>query len=279
MVSSSSTVDCSSSLVVSSSSLVDCSSSYAVSELAVGAARARRCSRRAAVTSWKIEADAEQRRRRRRQRDDWIVEVDDRRRCARPLHVAELPGRAARPAPARSASAARRPVGDLEVLERPADVAAARPNSGSRLLVDQRHAARRRRPRSAPPGWPAGGLAHAAGRSSSASLRAPAPVRPAKVEPFARRRAAAPCGRSAASGRSAGTGWPWLSSISALPRNSTPPSASAKWNRARIRACVSALKYISVLRQISRSIREIGASWTRSLRPKITERRRSLRKT
>ena len=46
---------------------------------------------------------------------------------------------------------------------------------------------------------------------------------------------------------------------------------------ARIRACVSALKYMSVLRQTSRSMREIGASWTRSLRPKITARRRSLR--
>ncbi len=72
---------------------------------------------------------------------------------------------------------------------------------------------------------------------------------------------------------------PWLSSISALPRNSTPGSASAKWNRWRIRAWVSALKYMSVLRHTSRSMREIGASCTRSLRPKITERRRSLRKT
>src|SRR5689334_23347864 len=34
--------------------------------------------------------------------------------------------------------------------------------------------------------------------------------------------------------------------------------------------------YISVLRQASRSTREIGASFTRSLRPKITARRRSL---
>ena len=43
-----------------------------------------------------------------------------------------------------------------------------------------------------------------------------------------------------------------------------------------MRAWVSLLRYISVLRQESRSIREIGASWIRSWRPKITERRRSL---
>ena len=39
-----------------------------------------------------------------------------------------------------------------------------------------------------------------------------------------------------------------------------PPSSRAKWKRSRIRACASALKYISVLRQASRSSREIGAS-------------------
>ncbi len=64
-------------------------------------------------------------------------------------------------------------------------------------------------------------------------------------------------------------------SVSALPRNRKPLSFSAKWNRSMIRPCVSVLKYISVLRQASRSIREIGASWIRSCRPKITERRRS----
>ena len=53
--------------------------------------------------------------------------------------------------------------------------------------------------------------------------------------------------------------------------------ASAKWKRLRIRAWVSALKYISVLRQIRMSRREIGASWIRLLRPKMTVRRRSLR--
>ena len=66
-------------------------------------------------------------------------------------------------------------------------------------------------------------------------------------------------------------------SISDLPSTSMPSSSSAKWNRRRIRDCVSALKYMSVLRQTSRSIREIGASCTRSLRPKITARRRSRR--
>ena len=41
--------------------------------------------------------------------------------------------------------------------------------------------------------------------------------------------------------------------------------------------CVSPLRYIRVLRQDNRSTREIGASFTRSLRPKMTARRRSLR--
>jgi hypothetical protein len=45
----------------------------------------------------------------------------------------------------------------------------------------------------------------------------------------------------------------------------------------RIRACVSAVKYMSVLRHTSRSSREIGASSTRLLVPKIRVRRRSLR--
>jgi hypothetical protein len=67
-------------------------------------------------------------------------------------------------------------------------------------------------------------------------------------------------------------------SISDFPSSSTPSSSSAKWNRRRMRACVSALKYMSVLRHTSRSMREIGASCTRSLRPKITARRRSRRK-
>ena len=70
---------------------------------------------------------------------------------------------------------------------------------------------------------------------------------------------------------------PCDSSISALPRKSTPFGTSAKWNRERILDWVSALKYINVFRQASRSILEIGASWTRSLRPKMTDRRRSLR--
>jgi hypothetical protein len=46
----------------------------------------------------------------------------------------------------------------------------------------------------------------------------------------------------------------------------------------RIRACASALKYISVLRHKSRSMREIGASYIKLWRPKITQRRASLRK-
>ena len=66
--------------------------------------------------------------------------------------------------------------------------------------------------------------------------------------------------------------------VSARPRKRNPPSLSAKWKRARIFACVGPSKYISVLRQASRSTREIGASFTRSLRPKITQRRRSFRK-
>ncbi len=66
-------------------------------------------------------------------------------------------------------------------------------------------------------------------------------------------------------------------SISDLPSSRVPHSFRAKLRRLRIRACVSALKYMSVLRHVSRSMREIGASCTRSLRPKITARRRSLR--
>ena len=41
--------------------------------------------------------------------------------------------------------------------------------------------------------------------------------------------------------------------------------------------CASAPKYMSVLRETSRSTREIGGSCRRSLRPKMTARRRSLR--
>ena len=67
----------------------------------------------------------------------------------------------------------------------------------------------------------------------------------------------------------------WLSSISALPRNNTPLGRSANASRPRIRDWVSALKYIRVLRQSRMSIREIGASRVRSLRPKITLRRSS----
>src|SRR2546423_310995 len=48
----------------------------------------------------------------------------------------------------------------------------------------------------------------------------------------------------------------WLHSVSALPMKSTPPGLSAKCSRRTIRACCSALKYISVFRQASRSIRE-----------------------
>jgi hypothetical protein len=66
-----------------------------------------------------------------------------------------------------------------------------------------------------------------------------------------------------------------LMSISALPRNSSPSGFRAKPSRETIRAWLSALKYISALRQVSRSMREIGASCSRSLRPKITLRRRS----
>lgn len=67
----------------------------------------------------------------------------------------------------------------------------------------------------------------------------------------------------------------WLSSISALPRNSTPWVRSAKPSRETTRDWVSALRYIRVLRHSRMSMREIGASWVRSLRPKITLRRRS----
>ncbi|GAA2906583.1 hypothetical protein GCM10020220_114860 [Nonomuraea rubra] len=70
----------------------------------------------------------------------------------------------------------------------------------------------------------------------------------------------------------------WLSSISALPRNRNPGSDSAKWKRRTMLSCISVLKYISVLRASSRSTREIGASWVRSLRPKMSWRRRSRRK-
>ena len=59
MVSSSSTVDCSSSLVVSSSSLVDWSSSYAVSSCRF-ACSSSSCRRRNSVTSWNVDADPEQ---------------------------------------------------------------------------------------------------------------------------------------------------------------------------------------------------------------------------
>lgn len=61
----------------------------------------------------------------------------------------------------------------------------------------------------------------------------------------------------------------------ALP-DGVPGSESAKSKRPYLLRCVSAFMYIKVLRYTSRSTREIGASLTRSLWPKITPRRRSL---
>ena len=60
-----------------------------------------------------------------------------------------------------------------------------------------------------------------------------------------------------------------------------PEDEIALWDEGRSEArsgscvCASALKYISALRHSSRSTREIGASCTRSWRPKMTVRRRS----
>src|SRR5215813_8619081 len=51
----------------------------------------------------------------------------------------------------------------------------------------------------------------------------------------------------------------WVSNNSARPRKRYPFSLSAKWKRARMRACVSELKYMMVLRLISKSSFEIGA--------------------
>ena len=67
--------------------------------------------------------------------------------------------------------------------------------------------------------------------------------------------------------------------VSAFPRKRKPPSLSPKWNRCTIRSWTSALKYMRVLRQSRRSIREIGASLMRSWRPKMIERRSSRSKT
>ncbi len=71
----------------------------------------------------------------------------------------------------------------------------------------------------------------------------------------------------------------WDSSISALPSTRIPPSSRAKCSRARTRAWVSEFRYMSVFRQARRSMCEIGAACTRSWRPKMTARRRSLRNT
>jgi hypothetical protein len=71
-----------------------------------------------------------------------------------------------------------------------------------------------------------------------------------------------------------------------LLRTSPPRVVGRSWvprgqERHRASTCdwVSELRYMRVLRQTSRSIREIGASWMRSWRPKMTERRRSLENT
>jgi hypothetical protein len=55
--------------------------------------------------------------------------------------------------------------------------------------------------------------------------------------------------------------------------------AQGEVERASTCAWVSEFRYIRVLRQTSRSIREMGASWMRSWRPKTTDRRSSLEKT
>jgi hypothetical protein len=67
-------------------------------------------------------------------------------------------------------------------------------------------------------------------------------------------------------------------SISDLPRKRKPASVRAKLKRPRIWAWTWGVKYMRAFRDTSRSTREIGASCTRSLRPKMTERRRSARK-
>ena len=46
--------------------------------------------------------------------------------------------------------------------------------------------------------------------------------------------------------------------------------------RLSVNSCAAASKYMSVLRQTRTSTREMGASCTMSLRPKMTERRSSL---
>ena len=66
---------------------------------------------------------------------------------------------------------------------------------------------------------------------------------------------------------------PWLKSISACPMTSTPVGLTEKYSRPSTRAWASAVKYMRVLRHISRSTREIGTSLSRSWRPKITARR------
>ena len=175
-------------------------------------------------------------------------------------HSTSLTAIGRRSASARSISerSSSRTIGKLKIAERPADVAGPSPKS-----VRARSLAMTTLPSASTTSWATGLDSMAAASAQlvagrlAAVCQSPCPAREAGLGRGPRE---APSGEIRRF-RSTGTKvCPWAIRVSARPRKRNPPSFRAKWKRARIRAWVSALKYIRVLRQTSRSTREIGAS-------------------
>ena len=183
------------------------------------------------------------------QRDDLDVEVGAARRCrasrstSRTVHRAALLAHASRPSAAPRAGT--RPRGRGTGAPTSCGVSA---KSVRGAVVGERDRARRRSSDDLRPS----ARARSAGAVEPRALgRRTRPRRAARrsCSPFrALPRAALRARRRAASRSSGVNRCACVSSISALPRKRMPSSFSAKWKRLRMRACVSALKYISVLR-------------------------------
>ena len=168
-------------------------------ELALGAARARPAARRASVTSTKVTLAPSERRRRRRSGRDAGSSSVARLAGDAPLRPSPRLDRAGAPrAPASMRDAQLdRPVGDLEVLQRPAEVARARGRTVARAARWPAPACRSRSTTICATGPTS--KRRRAGRAASLGPAAGArSARRPRRQPLARARPAAPCGRPGA---------------------------------------------------------------------------------